>query len=361
MTVYLTVNVLIVIFGLYFESINSKADLSTYKKRLPNYFFIIPSFILIFIITAFRGDFTTDYTHYSDLFDLYNLFSFSEIFQAELGQEIGYILLSRIIGTFTNNEVYLFIVVSFVTLACFYYQFNKYSVYIWLSVLMFVTVGSLYPSFNIMRQILATAIVFAGSTFLYERKMTKYFLVVLVASLFHTTSLIMFPFYFILNFRLNFKNLTFIFAGSVVLMLFFDNILSFIQQFFYTQYTVDSYGMTGQRFTNAVLPLALFIFSLFNFKKLDSSSTIHRVWFNAVFFNALFSVLSLQVQLVERITHFFSPYAMLLIPFMFSKMKNKHLRFIYIMILVLMLFLYNFTVLSGSEYDPYYFIWDSSQ
>src|SRR5690625_6863286 len=103
-------------------------------------------------------------------------------------------------------------------LICFYYQLNKYSVSVWLSVLMFVTAGSFYASFNISRQIVAVAIIFMGSSFLYNRKMIKYFLVVIFASFFHITSLIMVPFYFILNFRINLRNLLLFALGSAIIV-----------------------------------------------------------------------------------------------------------------------------------------------
>lgn len=357
MVVYVAVSITIVMMGLYLEFINSKPELKSHKK-LPNYFFIIPSFLLLFIISAFRGDFTTDYKNYANLFDLYNQFDFWRTFQVGLDQEIGYIFLSRLIGVFTSNEIYLFIVVSIIILACFYSQFNKYSAYIWLSALMFITVGSFYSSFNIMRQILAVAIVFAGSKFLYERKTIKYFLVVIAASLFHTTSLIMIPFYFILNLRVNLKNTAFIFVGAAISFVFLENIISIVQTVFYTTYTADSYGMTGQIFTNALLPITFLIFGLYHYKKIDQNNAMHRIWFNAIVFNAVFSVLSLKVQLVERVAHFFNPYVLLLIPLIFSKMQNKYLRIVYMMVLIFLLIAYNYIVFEGTEYDPYYFIWD---
>lgn len=357
MLVYLSVSIALLLLGLAYESINSITKVR-YNKVIPVATFTIPSFILLFVISAFRGDFTTDYKNYTGLFDLYNRYSFSELLTAGFQNEIGYIYLNKIIGLFTTDALYFFLITTFVILFGFFHHFKKYSVNLWLSVLMFVTVGSYYASFNITRHIFAVAIVFIGSRYLYERKFFKWVLVVLLAALFHKTAIIMIPFYFILNFRIKLKNWVIIVIGSAIVILFFDNIVDFAQQYFYEQYTDDSYGMWGQAVTNIVLPVAFLIFSLFNINKLDPENNIHRIWFNAGIFYAFFNILALQVEMVERLGRYFAPYSLLLIPFIFSKMQNKHLRFVYSMVLIFLLILYNYVILSGSVFDPYYFIWE---
>lgn len=357
MIVYLIVSISLIFLALTYESLNS-LTLSKYNKRIPTYFFIIPSFLILFFISTFRGDFTTDYKNYSNLFFLYNKYSFVELFNAGFQNELGFIYLNKIIGLFTDNVIYFFAVMAAVILFGFFHHFKKYSVNLWLSVLMFVTVGSYYASFNITRHIFAVAIIFAGSKFLYERKFFKWTLVVILASLFHKTAIIMIPFYFILNFRIKFRNWVLIAIGSVITILLFDNIVLLAQEYLYEQYTDTSYGMWGQALTNVVLPIAFLIFCLFNIKKIDPKNTMHRIWFNSVIFYAFFNILALQVEMVERIGRFFAPYALLLIPFLFSKMKNEYLRFLYMMILIFFLVLYNYVILTDSVFDPYYFVWD---
>lgn len=357
MIVYLVTSISLLILGLIYESFNSlAADLR--RKKLPISFFIVPSFLILFVIFAFRGDFTTDYKNYSDLFNIYNRYGFWEVFKAGFQVEPGYIFLNKLFGIFTDDVIYLFMFTSFVILFGFYYHINKYSVNVWLSILLFVTAGSYYASFNITRQIFAVAIIFFGSGFLYERKFFKFLFFVILASLFHKTSLIMIPFYFILNFRLKLRNWVLIIISSGVVMFLFEDILTLALSTIYDQYTENSYGMWGQAITNVVLPLAFLIFSIFNVKKLDPLNSAHRIWFNAIVFYAFFNILALQIEMVERFGRFFASYALLLIPYIFSKVKNKNLRFLYMMVLMCVLILYNYIVLADSVFDPYYFIWD---
>lgn len=357
MTVYLIVAISLVILGLGYESVNSITELR-YQKKIPKYFYVVPSFLLLFITSTFRGDFTTDYKNYANRFESIHFTSFSDIFKYDYNIETGYLIMNKIISLFTGNSVYLFAVMTLIILICFYHQFNKYSVSIWLSILMFVTAGSFYASFNISRQIVAVAIIFMGSSFLYNRKMIKYLLVVIFASFFHITSLIMIPFYFILNFRINLRNLFFFALGSAIIVYNFDSLVDFVQLFVYDNYTENAYGMTGQKFTNSVIPIAFLLFSIFHIRKLDSNNTMHRIWLNATIFYAVFNILGLQIEMVERISRFFAPYSLLLIPFLFSKMKDKNLRVVYTMVLIVVLVAYNYVILKDSVFDPYYFVWD---
>jgi len=120
------------------------------------------------------------------------------------------------------------IITSFIILLLFFREFKKYSPYIWLSVLMFITVGQFYTSFNIIRQIIAVAIIFSGSKYLYERNLSKYIFIVLLASTFHKTSIIMILFYFILNFKFNINKLVITLFALFVSMTFLDSILNIV-------------------------------------------------------------------------------------------------------------------------------------
>ena len=293
MQVYIIVSIAILLFGLFYEYINSRVEISKRVKKLPMSFFFIPSFLLLLFVSSMRGDFTADYNNYIYLFNLYNQFDFLDIFKADFYQEIGYVTFSRLIGGFTSNELFLFGLMSFLTLLAFFWQFKKYSAYIWLSVFMFVTVGSYYTSFNTMRQILAVAIIFAGSKFLYDRKFFKYLLVVSLAALFHKTALVMIVFYFLLNIKVNFRNTVAIITSLVLSFAFLNNLLAFAQQFFYEVYTSQSYGMSGLSFSNAILPLAFLAFTLIYIRHIDLQDNIKRIWVNAAIFYAFFSVLGL--------------------------------------------------------------------
>lgn len=354
MLIYLIVNVILLSYSVLF--LFPKNDEKETDMFCLVYLFVTG--LVLLLIAGFRGDFTSDYKGYADLFDLYNKFSFTGIFKSQFGQEIGYVLLNKIVGLFTKNSMYIMIVVSLIIIVLFFIQFKKYSTYIWLSVLMFVNVGAYYISFNIIRQIIAAAIIFSGSRFLYEKKPKNYFIIIAVAALFHKSALIMIPFYFILNFKFNVKKLFLASTALFVSMTFLELILSIIQKFFYSYFKMGTYGMVGFSFKNVVLPLLVLIFVLVNYSKLDLSSPKINVWVNAIVFYAFFSFMGLKIQMIQRIAEFFAPYILLLIPWVISRISSKELRVLTIYITILLVISYNYITFSGSGYDPYYFIWD---
>lgn len=322
--------------------------------------YLLGSFLILFLISALRGDFTSDYNSYIHLFKVYNSMSLNEILNIGLNQEIGYIILNKLISIFTKNSLYIIIVTTFITLYCFYNQIIKDSPYKWISILLFITIGPYYTSFNLIRQILAVGIVFMGSRYIYQKNIIKYVSVIILASLFHRSSLVMIPFYFILNSELSIKKLLYIIVSGIVFILFSDMIISIIQLVAYNSYEKGSYGMSGLKYTNAIMPVSILIFTLFHYKKLDAKDIKINVWINGIIFYTFFTILGLKVQMLQRIAEFFAPYALLMIPKIIYNIRDVKLKLIYIFLLVIICISYNYIVLSGTGYDPFYFIIDSN-
>jgi len=357
MLIYLVAIIFIIACSIILKYRNNSIENSDYHLTNNIYLTFVGS--LLVIIAGFRGDFTSDYNGYINLFNFYNTFSFKEIFQNLFGQEIGFVLVNRIIGIFSKNGIYLMFITSFIIVLLFFREFKKYSSYIWFSVLMFVTVGSYYTSFNTIRQIMAASIIFSGSKYLYEKKLNKYILVILLATLFHKTSLIMIPFYFVLNFKFNRNKLVVAVITLLITMISLDKIIEIVQKYIYQFYTFNKYGMCGYSYKNVVLPLGIMIFVIYHYKKIDINNGKNNIWINAVIFYAFFSILGLKVQLIQRLSEFFAPYALLLVPLIISKINDKSLRVIYIIAAVIIMICYNFLIFKDTGYNPYYMFWQN--
>lgn len=332
-----------------------------YKKRqsiykVSNIFLVLTGMILI-LFSGLRGGFTSDYQSYVNLFDFYNKFSLSQIFHYQFGQEIGYVLLSRFVGFFTDSSIPLMLLAAAITIVFFFVEIKENSEYVWLSVLFFVTIGQFYTSFNLIRQILAVAIIFAGSEYLYKKKILKYIIVILIASLFHKTALIMIPFYFILNLKFSWKKMVITFFGLLLIIMNFNVILVFIQKYFYSYYKATYYGMSGYSYKNIILPCAILIFVLLHKSLLDTKNENKtNIWVNSMVFYAFFSILGMKVQLIERLAQYFAPFVLLIIPLIVFKQENKYLRAVYIFTIVVLSVAYNYVTLKGTGFEPFYFI-----
>lgn len=355
MIVYLMIIMLILISGMTFL-INPMHSESIAAKN--SYLLLIG--ILLVLIAGFRGDFTSDYSGYEQIFEFYNRsFEQSIHFRNSLSVETGFVLMNWLVGIFSDNAIWIFLFSAIVTIFLYFREIRKYSTNIFLSVLLFVTIGEYYTSFNIMRQIMTAAIIFAGSTFLYEKKMKKYFMVVIFASFFHTTALIMIPFYFILNINFNYRKLLTILFFLLVLSINIGPALAFFQQYVYSHYESSSYGMSGYGFKNILVPFAIFCFTIFGYSMiLDEKDDKLNVWFNAITFYVFFMFLGLNIEMLERFSYFFLPYVLLMLPKIITSEKDIHFRLMYYVVIISISISFNLITLSGTGYDPFYFIWN---
>ncbi len=122
-----------------------------------------------------------------------------EFFQtlAEGDSEYGFKAFGIFIKTFISSDyhVYLFIIAlisGYATVSTLY----RFSEDFFVSILLFMLAGTFTYMINGIRQYMAVSMVFMGIRFILDRKMIRYFLLVLVMSTFHTSALIMIPMYF---------------------------------------------------------------------------------------------------------------------------------------------------------------------
>lgn len=348
----------LLILGIYSlrEKYTTQNGVIEYKKN--SRLVIIMSFLVLLFISSFRGDFTSDYKNYRDLFSYYSNFTIYQVLvNPKLrSQELAYVLLNILTYEMGGSYVVFVSVISFLTLLFFYKGFWHDSDNVWLSIVMFVSIGSYYTSFNISRQILAVSVTFSGAKYLYDRKLTKYFITILLASLFHRTALILIPFYFILNMELNWKSVTIVALCTIGIVLALDKILDLVRLYIYSAYRNDYYGMTGFKVTNIVLPAVVAILSLLLHKKVSQTDKMDKVWINATVYYVVFSLLGLKVMMLQRFAEYFMPFSILLLTRMFCRLKPKEFRLTFVAIFLIGFSLYNLVTLSSSGYNPYYFV-----
>lgn len=124
-------------------------------------------------------------------------YSWEKIFEmiSERG-EGGHIILTKLLGYFSHPRIYLavygFITVFFVYKATTYLKPDSVALVMFLYYLVFFV-----NSFNGMRQYVAIAISAYSLKFVFERKPISFVLLILLASTFHTSVLLVLPVYFL--------------------------------------------------------------------------------------------------------------------------------------------------------------------
>lgn len=157
--------------------------------RIDRFFFILFATI-IFIIIAFRYDVGHDYLSYKITFDTIHSGNINAMLG---GVEFLYLLINLI---FKNFRIFLIVVAtfSFFVKAIYYYK-RSYNRILCL-LLYFCSIGLTYDM-GVIRQGIALAILLFSIKYIKEKKTIKSFVVIVIAAMFHITSLFVLPLCFL--------------------------------------------------------------------------------------------------------------------------------------------------------------------
>ena len=174
--------------------------------------------------------------------------SWSEMIELIGFREPGYSIFIKILGYFTGgSERYYILVTSICSLIGPFYLIYKYSNNYSYSLLLYYALGFYTNTFNNIRQSIAMSIVFISFYYLFEnRNLIKYILMVLLATTFHYSALIM-----VLLYPLTKNVISIKFLIKLILIsfsLFFlagSNILKIIITNFLFKYNPDTFFESG--------------------------------------------------------------------------------------------------------------------
>lgn len=306
-------------------------------------------FLLLSLISGFRTV-GTDLTLYNPYFETINLYSFKETW---LDFEIGYYYLNRIIASFTGNFQFVLLLTSIITIYLINKTLKDYSSSYILSIFLFITLYLYFKSFNNIRQYLAIAITFYSLRYIIERKFWKYFFVVVSASLFHISSLILLPFYWVSRF--NFSKITYLFfiIISIVLSLLANNIILSISILFPKFSYYINYSQDGASVNSVILILSFIILFIVLFKdKIIKNNENALIYINMVVFALFFNILVYGNFIFNRIAEYFYIYTLLIVPDCI-KVLNKYLKIVFYIYFIPLLISYFYYQLLNNNAGVY--------
>ena len=318
--------------------------------------------VISVLISGFRYGIGTDYFSYENIFiNLSN--SYQSVYDLILNTrfEPGWIIINSFIGFFTDNAFYLFMVCALLTWLFFYKGIYSHRNEVAVGISVLILLSTLYiTSFNIVRQILAMSIVFFSIKPLLDRKILKFSITILLASLFHYSSLVFLPAYWIVNSKYKQAGMIKRFGVPLLaigLIIFIEPILSFITSFdvfsFYRTYEV---GESQFGISSIIIRLPVIIIILLNLKKLKlSNNPISRLVI-LYFLGIILLQIGYVSPYISRVASFFEMTQILIIGAIIKVQKNKYERFLYsylVIIFYLAWFGYHFLMLGHGEAIPY--------
>ncbi len=279
--------------------------------------FLLIVFLMFFILATFRaitvGNDTQEY------FRVFNLIRSSSSLKNAIGltrYEVGFVCLNYITGKYTDNFSVLLGIVSAFYLYSVIRFINKYAKNIPLVVILCFTFSIFYDVMIIERQCIAVGIFLFAIDYIIERKPIKYFVLVVLATLFQRASVFLVLIYFLPRANFNRKKDVYKWIGIIGLSCFGIVFLHQLVQYFlpyYAHYFNTSYGEGGARSASIVFALVrilivLFVWKMGGLKKYSvsvSDNNVNNVFMQLMMLDCIVAVMSISFNMLDRIENFF--------------------------------------------------------
>lgn len=324
----------------------------TNNKKL-KYVLIIVSFSILFFVSALRVNVGTDYKSYTSWFKLVlpNDYWFTLI------RDIGFNYFIIAIKYFTKDPQWLFIITSFIILFFTFKACIKHQKYYELSIFLFVTLIFYFSSMNGIRQWIAVSIMMWAFHFVLHGKLRYYYIFAVISILFHPTSFI-FLFVPLLNYIKisNVKRLVIIFVFFILIKLvnitgIVMSIVKIVLPSYYEKFSVMLNNYHGGYFYFFLSFIIFFIYVTyeFAFKKIFAEKE-YTLKVNLSLILVMFSILGTVNMVFERLSLYFIPFSILLLPDLILVAEdNKKKKIIFYLLILFASFAYMVKVLGFSN------------
>ena len=271
--------------------------------------------VALFLVAALRKGVGYDYYLYALWF--FDAMDKPEFLLAGYKQEKGFLIPMKFLADSTDNYQIMFIVIAAVITAAVMIYIYFYTEKAYLSVFCFLAFGVFFNSMCFMRQMIAAAILLFAIGYIKKKQFFRFLVLVLFASAFHISALVMLVFYFLLQVKMNWISLG-VYSGAMILYFFFSEAaIEFITQYVYTGYQLGE----DAEITNGVIPIyavffgILFLLAFAVRKRLCEKDKFNNVFINIMFFNFFFEVIGAKHAVLSRFAILFvMPAIVVLVP-----------------------------------------------
>ena len=342
-----------------------------YMKKINNRTFIIVVFFVLAMVLGLRGEEVgEDTAHFIDIFNYAQNLTwkttftsgldviYTTVYSADLSIEVGYLILNKLVGIFTDNAQWLIFIVAAATCWLFgkfiYDNFQK----VFLPTYVFLCESLYMNSFNLMRQILAIAIALQAFKLIKEGKYKKAVIVILVGFLFHKTAILLLaliPLYLWKNKK---RATKLVFIGAVVFIVGLQAVATLVSILVprYASYFTTNYWNTEISGIVVLWLIEIVLCLLFYFYrglKRDDNEVFIPVASTIIYIAC--EIVSFRVSMFSRIAMVFSPFLMQL--FVQGKtLFGRKTRTVYLIGLIAVLTVM-FLLYAKADSRVYYFFW----
>lgn len=246
--------------------------------------------------------------------------------------EYGYVALSWIINFIFDGYYALLLVIAMIVVGCYQRAILSHSENIVISFFVFITMGFYTFFFNGARQGISCAICALAIGPLMDRNFRKYIFLIIIATIFHKSALVMIPVYFFLKEKNTLKtNIIYIFIG-IASALSLQKVVDIMSEYDSRYESYATSGEGGGYYMVAFTCILTLFFLLFKkFVQIDRERYV--LFLNMLIFGAIISVISAFLKInpsgILRFTLYFNVSVIFLWPIVYKNLANRSTRILF--------------------------------
>jgi len=271
-----------------------------------------------------------------------------------LNYEKGFVVFCKLISCISDDAQFFIFVCSVCSFFSIFHIIKKYSPSPVFSILIYMGLPVFLAHFSAMRQVLALSICIYSITFIENKRIVKFIVTVLIASMFHFSAIFFLIAYLAYHCKMN--------ASMRFFMLLFLPILFVLRApIFKILSKVIADDAKIQENESGMFLLFLILIYVFAMLFFDLKDARVNGYMNILYIACLCQVFSSVYMTASRMSWFFMIAVILLLPIGLSTMRNKNDSKI-IKLLMSIFFvaygMYSIYVASWAESYPYHFFWE---
>ncbi|MES9668626.1 capsular biosynthesis protein [Bacillus cereus] len=320
----------------------------------PNQFLILMAVLSLVLVSGLRNNIGDTYFY----MHAYKVAEFNWEY-IQNNKDMGFNIFQMILKGYTNNPQAMVFITALITNLLIVFTLYKYSRLIEISLYVYIASGMYLVSMNGIRQYLAAAIVFAATKYIFDGNWKMYVLIVLFASTFHQSALVLIPVYFLIR-RRAWSGITFLLLFLAVLIVigfnqFTEVLFKAIEDTQYSQYKEFHEG--GANILRVAVDSTPLILAYIGKDRLREIFPECDVIVNMALLGTVFMFISTQNWIFARFSIYFGLYQLILIAWVIKLFTKKDRKLIYYSILLcyFIYFVYEHIITLGVIYKSNYF------
>lgn len=291
-------------------------------SRTKNIFFVYIAFTQLFLIMVFRNQIGYDYNMYTVGFNRMGADGFQNMTYYDW--ETGFVLVTKLLTLILPNYIWYIGVLSVVAILPAAIFICKNSEMPWLSTILYVNMFIFFMEMNFLRQMIALSLVMLAWHFMKKNKFIPFAVVILIASVFHQTVLILLPVYLLIKMQPNFKEL--IIYGYFILWFYMssEGFIDIVTNFYHEEYSNSIFVTEGLSLVYAILPLVVTVITFILIKLGTINVTAENKYIiNLSLICTILMVTMAKHSIIERLSYYFSIFFILLVPVVYRSLAAK--------------------------------------